>query len=157
MKSILGYTFYKGENMENNTLAMAMAAYRSNASDENLGYLYQELLHSTFFVPVIIEQKQYASDVDILKNETHVNLYTMKNGEGARYYLLFSSKETLNEFAQLARKESIQLNFRDLVRLLQKEEAVAGILLDPASGNMVFEKDLIFTLAEIDEEPQDLN
>ena len=143
--------------MENNTLAMAMAAYRSNASDENLGYLYQELLHSTFFVPVIIEQKQYASDVDILKNETHVNLYTMKNGEGARYYLLFSSKETLNEFAQLARKESIQLNFRDLVRLLQKEEAVAGILLDPASGNMVFEKDLIFTLAEIDEEPQDLN
>ncbi len=143
--------------MENNTLAMAIAAYRSNTSEENLGYLYRQLLNSTLAIPVIIEQKQFASDAEILKNETHINLYVMKSNTGKRYYLAFSSKENLNAFHNGEMENSIPLNLHDLCRLLHKDERIAGILLDPESGNMVFERELLFTLEEIESEPQQLN
>ena len=140
------YTKY----MENNNLSMAMAAYRSNSSDENLGILYQELLDAEYVVPVLFEGETQISQV---RNDTRVNLFTMKNNQGDRYYLVFSAIQEMKDWQVNVPKNTIALNFTDLVNLLEKSPNVKGILIDPLSGNMVFEKELMFTLSEFDSQP----
>ena len=127
-----------------------MAAYRSNSSDENLGELYQELIDAEFVVPVLIEGEIQIHQV---RNDTRVNLFTMKNNNGDRYYLVFSSIKEMKDWQVKVPKNTIALTFSDLVSLLNKSPDIRGILVDPMSGNMVFEKELMNTLSEFDSTP----
>jgi len=132
-----------------NDLYMAIAAYRSNNSDENLGNLYQGILEAEYLIPVIFDPKPVQSDEKIqLDANTKIHFYTMKNNEEKRYYLAFSDQNQLNTWFQQEKPDTITLNFQDVLKMLVKDMNVSGLLVDPAEGNMVFERELLFALQE---------
>lgn len=136
--------------MELNRLSAAIAAYRSDPSDENLGVLYMELCAASYVVPVIFEGDYNDTYV---RSDTKVNLFTMKNTQNEKYYLVFSSINNFNSWQADVHKDTISLTFKDLVLLLGRSPHVSGILIDPHEGNMVFDKELMQMLYDISEKP----
>lgn len=140
-----------------NGLMYSIAAYRSNDSEENLGSMYQELIDSTFIVPVIITPKPVEGEEINLTKDTRFNFYVMKNKDGARYLLIFSCLQSIKDWANTNKPDTVNLAFKDIVNILKKDESIQGILVDPMDGNMVFERELMFTLFEIDNEATELH
>ncbi len=116
-------------------LSYAMAAYRSQNTDENLGKLYNEISCATYHLTI--------GQV----NESTIHFDLMKNGNGDRYLLAFSSLSEVTDFFG-KEKKALSFGLSELIDLIKKDASLCGILVDPKSGNMVFDKELLESIYE---------
>ena len=140
-----------------NGLSYAMAAYRSNSNDENLGDIYNELINADFIVPLILPFEAKEGQEIPLDNSTPIQFCILKNADGLKYLLLFTTSDKFDDWSTNPNINYTTLGFQHIVNILKKEEDISGILVDPRDGNMVFERELLFTLEEIDNESGTLN
>lgn len=127
--------------------AMKKAIEEAKAEDtpKNRNAVVNEMLRSTFLMPVHVSfdgappKPDKEGKVPIPKN-TRVSFALLSTTDKRQYFMAFTDWEELHKWRKEPGQQTMMLRFDDYAKLLEKNEQVAGFVINPFGGNIRFER-----------------
>ncbi len=126
---------------ENFRLKVLLKEMKENRSDVSTNMVIEEVVMNTHFVTpaYLLEKPEFNEDGTVVfTEEIKLRIPAMSDGEGGFFYTMFTDKEEYAQWTGTEKFECITLTFDNYVELIQENEDIAGVVLNPFSDNLVF-------------------
>lgn len=131
----------KRNSGENFRLKVLLQEMKENRSDVSTNMVIEEVVMNTRFVtPAYLSEKPELNEdgTVVFTEEIKLRIPAMSDGEGGFFYAMFTDKEEYDQWTGTEKLECITLTFDNYVELIQENEDIAGVVLNPFSDNLVF-------------------
>lgn len=134
--------------LTNPAMVQAMAAARAEDSPKNRSAVVNEMLRSTFLMPVQVgfEGKPPRPDKDgkvALPQNTKLTFPLLSTPEKHQYFMAFTDWDELHKWRKDPAQQTMMLKFDDYANLIDRNEKVSGFVINPFGGNIRFERNNI--------------
>lgn len=126
---------------ENFRLKVLLKEMKENRSEVSTNMVIEEVVMNTRFVtPAYLSEKPELNEdgTVVFTEEIKLRIPAMSDGEGGFFYAMFTDKEEYAQWTGTEKLECITLTFDNYVELIQENEDIAGVVLNPFSDNLVF-------------------
>lgn len=126
---------------ENFRLKVLLKEMKENRSEVSTNMVIEEVVMNTRFVtPAYLSEKPELNEngTVVFTEEIKLRIPAMSDGEGGFFYAMFTDKEEYDQWTGTEKLECITLTFDNYVELIQENEDIAGVVLNPFSDNLVF-------------------
>lgn len=131
--------------LTNPAMVKAIAAARETDTPETRNAVINEMLRATFLMPVQVgfdgrpPRPDKDGKVAIPKN-TKVSFALLSTTDQRQYFMAFTDWDELHKWRKNPAQQTMMLRFDDYAMLLEKNEQVAGFVINPFGGNIRFER-----------------
>ncbi len=134
-----------GNEIINPALMLAVSRMKENNNLHTQNKLAEEALRAKFLVPCKVQMKPGTEqEANRTPKNTSVQFNLLKTTEGDIYFMAFSDMGELKKWQDIENQNVMVMGFDDLAGLVLNENSNAkGFVLNPATSNVVFQKQLI--------------
>lgn len=133
------------KTLTNPAMKKAIEDARADNSPQNRTAVVNEMLRSTFLIPVQVgfDGAPPKPDKDgkvALPKNTKVTFPLLTSNDQTRYFMAFTDWDELHKWRKTPGQQTMMLRFDDYARLVEGNEKVSGFVINPFSGNVRFER-----------------
>ena len=131
--------------LENPAMKKAIENARANDTPENRNAVVNEMLRSTFLVPVHVSFDGQAPRPDktgrvALPKNTKISFALLSTTDKKQYFMAFTDWDELHKWRKDPGQQTMMVRFDDYAMLLGRNDKVAGFVINPFGGNIRFER-----------------
>lgn len=138
--------------VSNPALHAAAKALRAENNPQNLNVVINALTRAVLIAPARVDlteaPKPDANGRIAVPKNTRINFTLIKTKEGKSYFPAFTSEEELRKWKQGPVHQVMVLRFDDYARMLQQNDAVSGMVVDPFGDNLRFESKMVASIKQ---------
>lgn len=134
----------------------AIAAMKENNTPENQSNMMDKMVNAQYLAPVTITPPpeingSMATNLE-LPPDAQIRFHMIESGKGERFFLAFTSFDEMKKWRANPNVQSIIVTFDDYAGMLkraEKEDSIAGFVIDPFGANLIFAKDQTIAIKEL--------
>lgn len=131
--------------LTNPAMVKAIENARESDTPENRNAVVNEMLRSTFLVPVHVSFEGEAPRPDktgkvALPKDTKISFALLSTTDKKQYFMAYTDWDELHKWRKDGTQQTMMLRFDDYAMLLERNEKVAGFVINPFGGNIRFER-----------------
>ena len=137
----------------NPALNAAAKKLRQENNPQNLNAVINELTRAIFLAPAKVELNGQLPKPDAngriqMPKDTRVTFSLLKASDGRSFFPAFTNEEEMRKWTQNVSNQVMALRFDDYARMLQKNDSVAGFVVDPFGDNLRFESKMVAAIKQ---------
>lgn len=125
---------------DNFRLKILLKDLKENKTNEVLNMVLDEVVMRTKFISPMQLSKRPELKEDgtaVFTEDTLMRMPMVTSEEGKNYYVMFTGKDEYSQWENMKNLDTILLAFDDFAMLMEKNEAAAGVVLNPFSDNLI--------------------
>ncbi|MBQ9708162.1 MAG: SseB family protein [Firmicutes bacterium] len=138
--------------VRNDQLKADIEELKKNPDNEQYVKVLNAVVNAQLLAPIHLdkepERNQETGEVVIAK-DTEIQFEMIKNNQGELYYPVFTDGAEMRKLQMEEDQMVLMVDFWDLANMIQmQEEQMAGFVINPKGGNMIFPSDMIAKMVE---------
>lgn len=137
--------------LTNPAMKKAMSAMKAENTPENRNLMVNEMMRSTFLVPVQVGFAGAPPKVD--KNgkvpvppNTKISFALLGTTDKKQYFMAFTDWDELHKWRKNPAQQTMMLHFDEYAALIDKNPQVSGFVINPFGENLRFEREVVASL-----------
>ena len=132
--------------LTNPAMKKAIENARAEDTPQARSAVINEMLRATFLMPVQVgfEGKPPKPDKDgkvTIPKNTKISFALLSTTDKRQYFMAFTDWDELHKWRKDPAQQTMMLRFDDYAALIEKNDRVAGFVIDPFGGNLRFERE----------------